>query len=179
VENRHYRRLVSITVAPYSAGWPDAFRREANLLEPYLSPWLSDGMEHIGSTAIPGLAAKPVLDMLAPVSNLLAAREAIPALAEHGYQHADHRPEEALWFYKQAGDDYELRTHQLHLTRPNSRLRLERLGFRDALREDACLRDDYAALKSALSNASDLRAYTDGKRAFVSQVLASRGIALG
>lgn len=170
---------MSITVAPYSADWPDAFYREARLVEPHLSRWLSGGLEHIGSTAIPGLPAEPVLDMLAPVSDLLAAREAIPALVELEYQHADHRPEEALWFYKQAVVDDELRTHQLHLTRPDSRLWRERLAFRDALREDVSLRDDDAALKGGLSHACDLRAYTDGKRAFVSQVLAGRGISLG
>ena len=169
---------MGITVSAYSAAWPGAFRQEAALLEANLSRWLSNGVAHIGSTAIPGLAAKPILDMLAPVLDLQAAREAIPALADLGYVHAEHRPEEALWFFKQHDEDYERRTHQLHLARPDSRLWQERLGFRDALREDAGLRDDYAAVKHALSDASDLFAYTDGKRTFVSEVLARSGIDL-
>jgi GrpB-like predicted nucleotidyltransferase (UPF0157 family) len=126
---------VSVSVYPYSAAWPESFRQEARLLTARLAPWLSHGIEHIGSTAVPNLSAKPILDMLAGITDLDAAREAIPVLAELGYRHADHRPHEALWFYKQPGEKYEDRTHQLHLTQPDSTLWRERLAFRDALRE--------------------------------------------
>jgi len=159
--------------------WPETFRQEATLLRAALAPWLSQGIEHIGSTAVPGLAAKPILDMLAGITDLNAAREAIPVLAELGYRHADHRPHEALWFYKQPGEEYELRTHQLHLTRADSNLWLERLAFRDALREDPRLRDQYEFLKQVLSRETDLVAYTRGKRDFVSAVLLARGVQLG
>lgn len=166
-------------MSAYSSAWPDLFEQEARLLEARLAPWLSRNIEHVGSTAIPNLAAKPILDMLAPVTDLHAARDAIPILAELGYRHADHRPQEALWFYKQRDEDYEGRSHQMHLTRPNSRLWRERLAFRDALRENAGLRDEYAALKYALTREADLVAYTDGKRKFVSAVLQARGVILG
>lgn len=116
--------------------------------------------------------------MLTPVAELNAGRDAIPILAELGYRQADHRPQEALWFYKQKGEDYESRTLQLHLMRVDSNLWRERLGFRDALRQDGGLRDEYAALKQALSQEADLAAYTDGKRAFVLAVLATEGIDL-
>jgi GrpB-like predicted nucleotidyltransferase (UPF0157 family) len=140
---------------------------------------LSHGIEHIGSTAVPNLSAKPILDMLAGITDLDAAREAIPVLAELGYRHADHRPHEALWFYKQPGEKYEDRTHQLHLTQPDSTLWRERLAFRDALREAPRLRDEYESLKQVLSSATDLAAYTRGKRDFVSAVLLARGVQLG
>jgi len=170
---------VSVCVCPYSSAWPGSFRQEARLLRAALAPWLSQGIEHIGSTAVPGLAAKPILDMLAGITDLNAARQAIPVLAELGYRHADHRPHEALWFYKQPGEEYELRTHQLHLTRADSNLWLERLAFRDALREDPRLRDGYESLKQVLSSETDLVAYTRGKREFVSAVLLARGVQLG
>ena len=170
---------MGVTISSYFSQWPDLFRQEARFLAAHLAPWLSGAVEHIGSTAVPGLAGKPILDMLAPVEDLAAARRAIPALAELGYRHADHRPEEALWFYKQPGEDYESRSHQLHLTRPDSSLWRERLAFRDALREDAGLLSEYAALKRRLSQDADLIAYTEGKRTFVSVVLSSRGIHLG
>ena len=149
------------------------------MLEARLAPWLSGAVEHIGSTAVPGLDAKPIVDMLGPVRDLHVARDAIPVLAELGYQRGEHRPDEALWFYKQTDKTYETRTHQLHLTCLDSRLWRERIVFRDALREDDGLREEYAGLKHALSKAPDLDAYTDGKRAFVAGVLTSRGVQLG
>ena len=76
---------------PYSASWPVLFEQEAARLHAALSRWLVGDVEHVGSTAVPGLAAKPVLDMLAPVADVEAAREAVPALVDLGYRHADHR----------------------------------------------------------------------------------------
>lgn len=170
---------MSITVVAYRNGWPALFAEEASRLGVALEPWLTGPMEHIGSTAIPGLAAKPVLDMLAPVADLQAARAAQPALAELGYTHAQHRPHEALWFYRQHGDSYDSRTHQLHLTEPSSALWRERLTFRDALRGDPALLSEYQQLKTLLATrAGDLSGYTDGKRAFVARVLAGAGVAL-
>ncbi len=164
---------------PYSDDWPAAFEREAVLLREALGPWLVGGVHHIGSTAVPGLAAKPILDMLAGVRDLDAAREAVPALGDLGYTHAEHRPHEAVWFYKQAGADYRLRTHQLHLTTVNSDLWRERLAFRDALRADSRLRDEYQALKESLArDTSDVAEYTKGKREFVARVLGEAGIHL-
>lgn len=170
---------MSVRISPYSPAWPELFAQEARLLQSHLRPWLTSGVQHVGSTAVPGLAAKPILDLLAPVADLRAARAAMPVLAQLGYRHAPHRPDEALWFFKQAGEAYESRTHQLHLTLEGSVLWRERLAFRDALRESAALRAEYAALKTGLSDAVDLVAYTDGKRDFVARVLADAGIQLG
>jgi GrpB-like predicted nucleotidyltransferase (UPF0157 family) len=171
---------MAVKVLPYSEAWPLRFEQEAIGLREHLDPWLDDGVHHIGSTAIPGLAAKPIVDMMAGVRELEAARQAIPVLADLGYQHADHRPHEALWFYKQEGDDYDRRTHQLHLTTVGSRLWRERLAFRDALRADAASRTEYEALKKALANNTDgLNDYTQGKRQFVARILLAAGIDLG
>jgi GrpB-like predicted nucleotidyltransferase (UPF0157 family) len=118
--------------------------------------------------------------MMAGVADLDLARNAIPVLADLGYEHSDHRPHEALWFYKQPGADYSARTHQLHLTRPDSDLWRERLAFRDALRGDPLLRAEYEALKRALaSNSDEVNDYAGSKRPFVAAVLGPRGIHLG
>ena len=170
---------MSVLVVPYSDSWPALFIAEADRLAATLAPWLVGNVVHIGSTAVPGLAAKPILDMLAPVEDLNAARSAIVVLAELGYRHADHRPDEALWFYKQQGEEHETRTHQLHLTRPDSALWRERLTFRDALRDDPSLMIEYQELKQTLaSGAGDLTDYTGGKRDFVGRVLRSKGVDL-
>ena len=152
-------------MVPYSESWPLLFEREAVRLQAALAPWLLGAIEHIGSTAVPGLAAKPILDMLAPVAELRVARAVVPVLADLGYRHGDHRPWEALWFYEQRGDGFETRTHQLHLTRTDSALWRERVTFRDALRADASLLREYEALKRTLAaSGGDLTAYTAGKR---------------
>jgi GrpB-like predicted nucleotidyltransferase (UPF0157 family) len=83
-----------------------------------------------------------------------------------------------LWFYKQPGEDYEQRTHQLHLTRVDSALWRERLAFRNALRRDATLLREYESLKQDLSRRVALADYTNGKRDFVTRVLQAEGIDL-
>jgi GrpB-like predicted nucleotidyltransferase (UPF0157 family) len=130
------------------------------------------------ATAVPGLAAKPILDMLAPIRDLDEARAAIPVLGDIGYQHADHRPHEALCFYKQPGEDYVERTHQLHLTRVDSALWRELLAFRDALRRDIRLLREYQSLKQDLAEHVGLAEYTQGKREFVARVLQAEGVDL-
>ena len=168
-----------VTVVPSSPAWPPMFEQEAARLTAVLEPWLAGGVHHIGSTAIPGLAAKPILDMIAGIHDLGEARAAVPVLSGLGYRHADHRPHEALWFFKQVGDDYGTRTHQLHLTRVDSALWRERLAFRDALRGDPGLRAEYEDLKRRLAEGTaSLADYTAGKRAFVQKVLEAAGLTL-
>lgn len=161
-----------VTVVDYDATWPRRFAEEAELLTGVLAPWLTGVVHHIGSTAVPGLAAKPILDMMAGVRDLRAAGAAIEPLAAHGYRHAPHRPE-AHWFHQPADPDAP-RTHQLHLTEPGSDLWRERLAFRDALRADPSLVAAYEGLKQRRG-----AAYTRGKRALVADVLAAAGVRLG
>jgi GrpB-like predicted nucleotidyltransferase (UPF0157 family) len=169
-----------IQVVPYDPEWPDAFEAERVLLERVLAPWLEGGIHHIGSTAIPGISAKPIIDMMAGVRDLGEARAAAGPLEKHGYVDAPHRPAIAHHFAKPARDLPECR-FGLHLTEPGSDLWRERLAFRDALRADAALAGDYEALKLRLAreHGSDAEAYTAGKRAFVGAVLAAAGIGFG
>lgn len=87
---------------------------------------------------MPGLAAKPIIDIVAGVQDPAGAAPAIRVLAEHGYVHAPHRPR-ACWFYRTATRSAE-HTHHLHLTEPGSDLWRERLAFRDAMRGNPALR---------------------------------------
>lgn len=169
---------VDIAVVDYDPGWAARFEVERGALAHVLSPWLHGGIHHIGSTAVPGLAAKPILDIMAGVRDLRSAVAAVPVLQGLSYGHGDHRPD-ALWFYKPASPGLAERTCQLHLTEPGSSLWRERLPFRDALRADPELAREYQDLKLRLgSSATGLEDYTAGKRAFVSAVLARSGIQL-
>jgi GrpB-like predicted nucleotidyltransferase (UPF0157 family) len=66
---------MAIDIATYDPAWPGQFRAEACRLTELLEPWLATPVEHIGSTSVPGLAAKPVLDMMACVRDLDCARD--------------------------------------------------------------------------------------------------------
>ena len=168
---------MTVEVVPYDPAWPRRFEAERVLLARILRPWSSDGIHHIGSTAVPGLAAKPIIDVLAGVRDLGEARAASGVLPEHGYEDAPHRPEVAVHFEKVVGG---VTTVGLHLTEPGSELWRERLAFRDALRADPELAREYESLKRRLAEAhpGDRLEYTRGKRPLVARVLAREGIDL-
>lgn len=167
-----------IAVVPYDPEWPRRFGAEQALLERVLAPWLEGGIHHVGSTAVPGIAAKPIVDMIAGVRDLDEARAAYAPLGEIGYVDAPHRPAIAHHFAKPTQERPEF---GLHLTEPGSDLWRERLAFRDALRRDPRLAAKYEVLKLELADehGGDVAAYTAGKRAFVARVLADAGIQLG
>jgi GrpB-like predicted nucleotidyltransferase (UPF0157 family) len=164
----------AIEVVPYDAAWPAMFEAERRLLQDSLAPWLSGGIEHVGSTAVPGLSAKPVIDIMAPVRSLAESTSAIAVAARHGYLHHPYRAQVMHWFCKPSPT---VRTHHLHLVPLDSPLWRERLVFRDALRRDAALRTEYGALKRELAVRFpfDRDAYTDAKTPFVQRVLAAQG----
>ena len=165
---------MTIDIARYDPAWPEQFRAQASKLTELLTPWLATQVEHIGSTAVPGLAAKPIIDMMAGVRDLDSATAAIPLLTSHGYTHAQHRPA-TLWFHKARSEGEP--EQGLHLTEPGSSLWCERLAFRDALRADPLLARRYQELKEQLAaDCRDIAAYTAGKREFVVRVLARAGV---
>jgi GrpB-like predicted nucleotidyltransferase (UPF0157 family) len=159
-----------IVIAPYDPGWPAAFERERRILEELLAPWLAGAIEHVGSTAVPGLAAKPIIDIMAPVESLAASRGAIEAVKRAAYCYFPYRADVMHWFCKPSD---EVRTHHLHIVPFGSPLWHERLAFRDALRADADVAARYASLKRELAvrYAADREAYTDAKADFIRETL--------
>lgn len=165
-----------IEIASYDPAWPTQFAAERDALQPALRDWLAGAIEHVGSTAVPGLCAKPVIDLLLPVRDLDASRPAITVLErDHGYLYWPYRTDEMHWLCKPSP---ELRTHHVHLIPVSSPVFRDRLRFRNALRDDPGLRARYAALKRQLARtcAGDREAYTAGKAPFIAEVL--RGVPL-
>jgi GrpB-like predicted nucleotidyltransferase (UPF0157 family) len=162
-----------IAVVPYDPDWPRRFEHERARLRGVLEPWLEGGLHHIGATSVPGLAAKPIIDMMAGVRDLEDARAAYKPLLAEGWEHTPHRPGIAHHFSRLGLG--------LHLTEPGSDLWNERLAFRDALRADPELVAEYAALKLRLAeeHPDSIEAYTAGKREFVGRVLAGAGLSFG
>src|SRR6266481_5623198 len=101
-----------VDVVPYDGNWPALFDAERLLLLKVLRPWLVGPIEHVGSTAVPDLPAKPIIDIMAAVASLDASHDALPALLEAGYQYAPYRADVMHWFCKPS---FAERTHHLHL----------------------------------------------------------------
>jgi GrpB-like predicted nucleotidyltransferase (UPF0157 family) len=159
-----------VEVLAYDISRPSKFELERVCLENVLAPWLAGGIEHIGSTAVPMLSAKPVIDIMAPVHALKASLPAIDAVAQTGYVYHPYKPEVMHWFCKPTPSD---RTHHLHLVPIGSQLWRERLAIRDALRDSPKLAADCAVLNSrlALEFRFDREAYTEAKTPSVKFVL--------
>ena len=138
-------------------------------------------IEHIGSTAVPGLAAKPVIDLQAPVEHLGVANTVASVVATHKWHYVspelDQRP--YRWFFVKVHDGH--RVAHLHLMTAGSRRWHRQLAFRDALRADPALVDAYGQLKIQLarSHHDDRESYTAGKRRFVHDVLARHRVDTG
>ncbi|HEY6556307.1 MAG TPA: GrpB family protein [Polyangiaceae bacterium] len=163
-----------IHLVPYDPTWVAKFEDEKALLETLLAPWRRGPIEHVGSTAVPGLCAKPVIDVMVGVTSLAESAPTKSALREAGYQYAEYKTEVMHWFCKPS---FAMRTHHLHLIPYGSPLWHDRLRFRDLLRTDSTLAGHYAALKIELAREFefDREAYTDGKSPFIARTLASAG----
>jgi GrpB-like predicted nucleotidyltransferase (UPF0157 family) len=166
---------MAAVVVPPDPRSPEMFVAEGAAIGSALDGWLVGGIHHVGSTSIPGMPAKPIIDMIAGVRVLADAEVAEPALRGLGYVRAVHRTD-AVLFNKGPAARH---THHLHLTVPGSDLWRERLAFRDVLRHDPALLAAYIELKTQLLIRSGGRPYSaTGKRDFVRGVLASVGIDL-
>ncbi len=159
-----------ILLVPYDPRWPALFLAERALLQPLLAPWLAGPIEHIGSTAIPGLIAKPVIDLMAPVASLASSTAAIAALRPLDYLYAPYRADTEHWFCK---PHPSARTHHLHLVPLGSPTWHSALAFRDRLRADSALAAAYATLKTRLAtlHRHDREAYTAAKSDFITRLV--------
>ncbi len=152
----------------YDPRWPDEFDREAGYLRHALDG-LPFVIEHVGSTAVPGLPAKPLIDIAVGLVGREALEEARRRLVTGGYDdRGDFGEHGGVIVAKGPESD---RTHLLHLVELGSRQWRRYLAFRDRLRVDPALRVQYAALKSGLAKDfwNDRSAYLEGKRAFVEE----------
>jgi GrpB-like predicted nucleotidyltransferase (UPF0157 family) len=159
-----------IYLVPYDAEWPRLFAEERALLEPVLAPWLAGPIEHIGSTAVPGLMAKPIIDIMAGVRDLPSSLGARDVLALLRYMYFPYRPDMMHWFCKPSPAH---RTHHLHLVPMSSSLWSDRLVFRNYLRSSAAAAAEYAQLKIALAERHqfDREGYTEAKSEFVRSII--------
>jgi GrpB-like predicted nucleotidyltransferase (UPF0157 family) len=161
-----------IVIVAYDPAWPALFEQERARLAAILGT-LVVTIEHVGSTAVPGLAAKPIIDLMVGVRSLAEARpRCIEPLEEAGYAYL---PEYQSWL----PDELFFRkgvpwTHHVHVMEPSNPGWRRRLLFRDHLRAHPDSADAYATLKRDLATAfkDDIAAYRTAKDEFVAQTMA-------
>lgn len=168
-----------IEIRAYDPRWPREFERVRTELTAALPRGVL-AIHHVGSTSVPGLAAKPILDVLVGVPSFASALTGLRPLLEglgFTYRPDDDLPDRHYFPRTVAG----LRRHHLSLAEPGSRHHRNTLVFRDALRSDPALARRYEALKRhlAASVGTDRLAYLDGKTDFVHEVLEAHGGSVG
>ncbi len=160
----------TVALSPYNSSWPRLFAEERDRLAPILVD-LVFPYEHVGSTAVPGLTAKPIIDFMGGVGSIDEARGLIPLIEPLGYE------------YRQNGDKPDrlllvkgpttCRTHHFSLVVRDSVEWCNYILFRDKLSTNPSLAEEYAELKESLARqfADDRPTYTARKAAFITKVL--------
>jgi GrpB-like predicted nucleotidyltransferase (UPF0157 family) len=165
-----------VTISQYNPDWPQMFEQEKEHLLSCLPNELIKRIEHFGSTAVPNLSAKPIIDMLVEVTSLEETKQKIvPILESQGYDYfwrptfGDDTPPFYAWFIKR--DSKGNRTHHIHMVE-NDFEHWERLLFRDYLIKHPDVTQEYQDLKLRLSNdyPNDRIAYTNGKTEFIVRI---------
>jgi GrpB-like predicted nucleotidyltransferase (UPF0157 family) len=165
-----------IIIAPYDPDWPVMFAAEAVRIRQALGD-RALRIEHVGSTSVPGLAAKPVVDIQVSVASLEPADRYSTWLADLGYTHFPLGAFDLVYpFFKKPAEWPS--THHVHLCVAGSAQERDHLAFRDFLRRDPTVAAEYVTLKRRLSAAHDgltmesQERYSLSKTEFVRSVLA-------
>lgn len=163
-----------IKIVDYDPRWPLLFAEEADRLRSVLDPTLITGLAHFGSTAIPGMSAKPIIDILIAVRSLTTAKTTfIAPLQGLGYVYWHDNPKtDRMFFVKVMPPFGAKRTHHVHVTEPQGEM-WQRLAFRDYLRAHPEEAATYERLKRRLAaeHPTDREAYTEAKSAYVDLVM--------
>ncbi len=158
-----------IIVLDYDPEWEKKYQDEAEKIKTILKDNCV-AIHHIGSTAVPGLAAKPIIDIMPVVKCLVAVDDVSADFEKIGYEYLGKFGIQGRRYLRKGGDE---RTHQIHIFAENDTENIDRhLAFRDYMRTHEKERDVYSRLKKNLARRFpwDIDGYCDGKEAFVKRI---------
>lgn len=162
---------VRVVIVDYDPEWPRRFEAERHrIMEALRAPGLT--VVHVGSTAVPGLGAKPIVDIMVGVRDRAEANRVQKALEMNGYTDVTPQPGDPEWFYCLGWGTREL-YHHVHLVVEGSRHWRRQLAFRDYLRAHPHAAEEYHELKKRLTHhyGENRIGYTDAKTEFITGVL--------
>ncbi len=165
----------SIELVPYRSEWHNLAEQEIKKLRDILPAHHILDMQHVGSTAIPGIRSKPIIDIQIAVDSLIAIKPiAITALKKLDYEYWSDNPDtERMFFVKGMPPFGDKRTHHVHIVESTSRHWQEKIQFRDYLMTHPEAAREYEALKLQLANQHvyDREKYTNAKTQFINDIL--------
>ena len=162
----------TVKLQPYNEQWPVEYEREKALLLGFAGDVIAR-IEHIGSTSVPGLKAKPVIDIGIEVESENALTQFVALLPSDQYEYFGERDIVGDYFFAKGHESS--RTHYLHVSLQGSPRLANYLKFKQALIDSALLQQQYGAIKEYLAenHVSDRKRYTQLKGQLISKVLAN------
>lgn len=159
-----------VTVYPYDPTWVDEYEKEKEILQNILKDF-DIQIEHVGSTSIPGLSAKPIIDIAIGAKNVETIEKIEPILAEHGYDMLNSLQDKGEVLARKGPTT--CRTHYIHIQVLGSEYWNEFIYFKKYLLEHPEYIKEYETLKKELSvkYAEERKKYTAAKNDFISSVL--------
>jgi GrpB-like predicted nucleotidyltransferase (UPF0157 family) len=159
-----------VAIVTYKKQWKELYRTEAKLIRE-LNTDISIKIEHIGSTAIPDLAAKPILDIMLGVKTMQDAVQCIPLFATIDYIFKGELGIPNRYFFVKEKEGK--RTHHLHLVTEDSQFWLDHILFRDYLIKNPHAKTEYETLKKGLAEKfpAEREKYTDSKSEFILRIV--------
>jgi GrpB-like predicted nucleotidyltransferase (UPF0157 family) len=164
----------SVVIQKYSHEWPKLAADEIKNIRSLLPQAADWKIEHVGSTSVPGLSAKPIIDLVIEVQNIEDGRIAVEPLESMGYSYWREDPDaKHMYFVKGLPPQGNGRTHHVHFFEP-ARFS-QYIRFREVLKKDSLLRNEYEKLKLELAQKfkDDRETYTNAKASFIKAALES------
>lgn len=162
---------MKVSVVEYRPQWRKMFEEEKQLLQAVLGEGSSE-VKHIGSTAVDGLAAKPIIDIMIGLPDFSVADKLVPIIEALGYEYFKKYEDEMPYRRYFAKNSNGIRTHQIHIVEIGSEFWGRHLFFRDYLRQNPEIMNEYAALKKQLAEREwvDVNEYADAKSEFITGI---------
>lgn len=166
-------RLYPITVVKYDSNWSLLFEKEKRTLTDILSSEIALRIEHIGSTAVPNLSAKPTIDILVEIPEESYISDLIiNKMCENGYIHMKEQKNHLMFVKGYSPTGLEKESFHIHMGSKQQEWLWDRVYFRDYLRMNSTVALEYERLKNKLAESYkyDREAYTENKSEFIKRV---------
>jgi GrpB-like predicted nucleotidyltransferase (UPF0157 family) len=167
----------TVIIVPYDPAWPKQYEVEKERLQEALGSLIVQ-IEHVGSTAVPGVGAKPIIDIMIILSDINNISGCVLSLKNIGYEHLGEYGIPGRHFFRKFSKKAGERTHHLHIVGAGNDFIEKHLLFRDYLRSNLETAQQYYQLKKELAAKynNDRDSYTEAKTTFIESVLSNAKI---